>query len=56
VPDSSAMRTWLCVLGIVNVSVEGTVEAGTKSKCFDRNGLGIELVRIAEVDEGMRDC
>jgi hypothetical protein len=56
VSSSLAMRAWSCVLGIVNVFVEGTVETGTECQCFDRNGVRVELISVAKVNEGMRDC
>jgi hypothetical protein len=55
-PSSLAIGAGFRILGVVNVLVEGTVEAGTECQCFNRNRVRVELIRVAEVDERMCDC
>lgn len=41
------------VAGGVDVFVEGVVEAGSEGEGFHGDGAGVELVGVAEVDEGV---
>lgn len=50
-----AMRTWFGILRLVDIVMEGTVEACAKRKCFDSDGRRLEFVCVAEMYERMRD-